>query len=123
MFVRHPQHCPNIKIILCQRANASHLLPVGRYKTLKGGGPMVVVRGSFPGVGGLKVPQIFLLHPLVILSIMGSLLGRGIACSASDLQGLNFEDPVSGGLCHLTHLTILRRFSWPNLACICTKVA
>ena len=39
MFVRHPQHCPNIKTILCQRANASHLLPVGRYKTLKGGGP------------------------------------------------------------------------------------
>ena len=30
--------------------------------------------------------------------------------------------PVSGGQCHFTHLTILRRFSWPNLACMCTKV-
>ena len=29
MFVRHSQRCPNIKTILCQRANASRLLPVG----------------------------------------------------------------------------------------------
>ena len=27
------------------------------------------------------------------------------------------------GQCHLTHLTILGRFSWPNLACMCTEVA
>ena len=27
------------------------------------------------------------------------------------------SNPVYGGQCHLTHLTILRRFSWPNLAC------
>ena len=26
-------------------------------------------------------------------------------------------------LCHLIHLTILRRFSWPSLAYMCTKVA
>ena len=31
--------------------------------------------------------------------------------------------PVSGGQCHLNHLTILRRFSWPSLAYMCTKVA
>ena len=30
---------------------------------------------------------------------------------------------MSWGQCHLTHLTILRRFSWPNLADMCTKVA
>ena len=24
--------------------------------------------------------------------------------------------PVSGGHCHLIHITILRRFSWPSLA-------
>ena len=30
---------------------------------------------------------------------------------------------VSGGQCHLIYLTILRRFSWPSLAYMCTKVA
>ena len=28
------------------------------------------------------------------------------------------SNPVSGGQCHLLHLTILRRFSWPSLAYI-----
>ena len=64
--------------------------------------------------------KMFLSHPLVKLSIVGSLRDREAACSASDLQGLNF---VSGGQCHLIHLTILRRLSWPNLAYMCTKVA
>ena len=50
------------------------------------------VRGSLPGLGGLKETTIFLLHPLVKLSIVGSL--RVVACSASDLQGLNFESCV-----------------------------
>ena len=31
--------------------------------------------------------------------------------------------PVSGGLCHLIHLTILRRFSWLSLSYICTQMA
>ena len=30
---------------------------------------------------------------------------------------------VSGGQCHLTHLTILRKFSWPSLAYMCTRVS
>ena len=54
------------------------------------------------------------------LSIVGSLHDREVACSASDLQGLNFESCVWRAV-SLTHLTILRRFSWPNLACMCTK--
>ena len=29
----------------------------------------------------------------------------------------------AGGQCHLIHLTILRRFSWPRLATMCTKLA
>ena len=29
---------------------------------------------------------------------------------------------VSGGQCHRIHLTVLKRFSWPSLACMCTKV-
>ena len=98
---------------------------------LKGGGPRVVVstaafharvRGSVPGLGGLKETKMFLLHPRVKVSIVGSLRDREVACSASDRQG-QISNPVSGGQCHLNHLTILRRFSWPNLAYMCTKVA
>ena len=39
------------------------------------------------------------------------------------LPGLEFRISVSGVQCHLNHLTILRRFSWPSLAYMCTKVA
>ena len=80
------------------------------------------VRGSVPGLGGLKEAKMFLPHPRVKVSIVGSLRDREVACSASDRQGPNFEN-VSGGQCHLNHLTILRRFSWPSLAYMCTKVA
>ena len=69
-------------------------------------GPGVVVstaafhtrlRGSFPGLGGLKETKMFRLHSLVKLSIVGSLRDREVlsvtetphntqvACSASDL--------------------------------------
>ena len=94
-----------------------------------GGGPRVVistaafharVRGSVPGFGGFKETKMSLPHPRVKVSIVGSLRDREVASSASDRQGPN---PVSGGQCHLNHLTILRRFSWPNLAYMCTKVA
>ena len=51
------------------------------------------------------------------LNIVGSLRDREVACSASDRQSSNFE---SGGQCHLT---ILRKFSWPSLAYMCTNVA
>ena len=49
---------------------------------LKGGGPRVVVstaafharvRGSVPGFGGLKETKLFLPHPRVKVSIVGSL--------------------------------------------------
>ena len=52
------------------------------------------VRGSFPGLGSLKETKMFLPHPLVKLSIVGSLRVQEVACSASDLQGLNFESSV-----------------------------
>ena len=38
------------------------------------------VRGSFPGLGGLKETKMFLTHPLVKLSIVGSLRDREVAC-------------------------------------------
>ena len=96
-----------------------------------GGGPRVVVstaafharvRGSVPGLGCLKETKLFLPHPRVKVSIVGSLRDREVAYSASDSQGSNFESCV-GGQCHLNHLTILRRFSWPSLAYMCTKMA
>ena len=70
---------------------------------MKGGGPRVVVstaafharvRGSVPGLGGLKKTKLFLPHPRVKVSIVGSLRDREVACSASDRQGSNFESCV-----------------------------
>ena len=52
------------------------------------------VRGSVPGLGGLKETKTFLPHPLVKRSIMGSLRDREVACTASDRQGSNFESFV-----------------------------
>ena len=69
----------------------------------EGGGPRVVVstaafharvRGSVPGRGGLKETKMFLPHPRVKVSIVGSLRDREVACSASDRQGTNFESCV-----------------------------
>ena len=82
------------------------------------GGPRVVVstaafharvRGSVPGLGGLKETKMFLPHPGVKVSIVGSLRDREVACSVSDRQDSNFES-FAGGQCHLNHLTIL----WPK---------
>ena len=52
------------------------------------------VRGSVPGLGGLKETKLFLHHPRVKVSIVGSLRDREVACSASDRQGSNFESCV-----------------------------
>ena len=69
----------------------------------RGGGPRVVVsttvfharvRGSVPGLGGLKETKMFLPHPCVKVSIVGSLRDREVACSTSDRQGPNFESCV-----------------------------
>ena len=68
-----------------------------------GWGPRVVVRtaafhvrvrGSVPGLGSLKETKMFLPHPHVKVSIVGSLRDREVACSASDRQGLYFESCV-----------------------------
>ena len=53
------------------------------------------------------------------LRIVGSLLDRDVACSASDARA-RISNPVARGQCHLIHLTI----SWPMcLAYVCTRVA
>ena len=91
---------------------------------LVGGGPRVVVstaafhagvRGSFPGLGGLKETKMFLPNPLVKLSIVGSLCEREVACSASDRQGSNFESciwrAVSSHSSHHPQEVLMAQFS------------
>ena len=96
-----------------------------------GGGPKVVVstsafharvRGSVTGLVGLKETKnvkMFLSHPRVKVSIVGSLRDREVLANTR----AQISNPVSAGQCHLNYLTILRRFSWPSLAYMCTKVA
>ena len=89
-----------------------------------GGGPRVVVstaafharvRGSVPGLGGLKETKLFLPHPRVKVSIVGSLRDREVACSASDRQGSNFEScvwrTVSSQSSHHPKEVLLAQFS------------
>ena len=89
-----------------------------------GGGPRLVVstaafharvRGSVPGPGGLKETKMFLPHPRVKVSIAGSLRVREVACSASDLQGSNFEScvwrTVSSQSSHNPQEVLLAQFS------------
>ena len=91
---------------------------------MEGGGPRVVVstaafharvRGSVPGLGGLKETKLFLPHPRVKVSIVGSLRDREIACSASDRQGSNFEScvwrTVSSQSSHHPQEVLLAQFS------------
>ena len=89
-----------------------------------GGGPRVVVstaafharvRGSVPGLGGLKETKLFLPHPRVKVSIVGSQRDREVACSASDRQGSNFEScvwrTVSSQSSHHPQDVLLAQFS------------
>ena len=91
---------------------------------LQGGDPRVVVstaafharvRGSVPGLGGLKETKLFLPHSRVKVSIVGSLRDREVACSASDLQGSNFEScvwrTVSSQSSHHPQEVLLAQFS------------
>ena len=50
----------------------------------------------FPGLGGLKETKMFLPHPLVKLSIVGSLRDREVACWASDLAKYSLYVHKSG---------------------------
>ena len=90
----------------------------------RGGGPRVVVstaafharvRGSVPGLGGLKETKLFLPHPRVKVSIVGSLRDREVACSTSDRQGSNFEScvwrTVSSQSSHHPQEVLLAQFS------------
>ena len=73
------------------------------------------VRGSVPGLGGLKETKMFLPHPRLKVSIVGSLRDREVACSASDRQGSNFEScvwrTVSSQSSHHPQEVLLAQFS------------
>ena len=97
---------------------------VSQLFSVTGGGPRVVVstaafharvRGSVPGLGGLKETKMFLPHPRVKVSIVGSLRDREVACSASDRQGSNFEScvwrTVSSQSSHHPQEVLLAQFS------------
>ena len=90
----------------------------------EGGGPRVMVstaafharvRGSVPGLGGLKETKLFLPHPRVKVSIVGSLRDREVAYSTSDRQGSNFEScvwrTVSSQSSHHPQEVLLAQFS------------
>ena len=105
--------------------NSRHVTYHGR----PGGGPMVVVstaafharvRGSVPDLGGLKETKNVSSPSTCESQYCGEPpWPRGIVLG---LRPPRISNPVSGGQCHLNHLTILRRFSWPSLAYMCTKV-
>ena len=105
-----------------------YIFEIGIVVSTKGGGPWVVVstaafharvRGSVPGLGGLKETKMFLPHPCVKVlwgaSVTGSLRDREVACSASDRQGSNFEScvwsTVSSQSSHHPQEVLLAQFS------------
>ena len=129
-----PSTCQGLKIgmimLPCKAKRTICLMfHVSRYCLLaicviKGGGPRVVVstaafhardRGSVPGLGGLKETKLFLPHPRVKVSIVGSLRDREVACSASDRQGSNFDScvwrTVSSQSSHHPQEVLLAQFS------------
>ena len=73
------------------------------------------VRGSVPGLGGLKETKMFLPHPRMKVSIVESLRDREVACSASDRQGSNFKScvwrTVSSQSSHHLQEVLLAQFS------------
>ena len=89
-----------------------------------GGGPRVVVstaalharvRGSIPGLGGLKETKNVSSQSTCEISIVGSLRDREVACLASDRQGSNFEScvwrTVSSQSSHHPQEVLLAQFS------------
>ena len=118
-----------VYIVIWQHLETSTVINWGKTPTMvcdktQGDGPRVVVStaafharvwGSVPGLGGLKETKLFLPHPRVKVSIVGSLRDREVACSASDRQGSNFEScvwrTVSSQSSHHPQEVLLAQFS------------
>ena len=119
MCLRHLQVKAGTTSMLCKLSGCWPSI-----ETVLGGGLRVVVstaafharvRGSVPGLGGFKETKMFLPHPRVKVSIVGSLRDREVACSASDRQGSNFEScvwrTVSSQSSHHPQEVLLAQFS------------
>ena len=117
-------HCYFTVVVFAVRPGLVPLAVERRIVNAAGGGPRVVVstaafharvRGSVPGLGGLKETKLFIPHPRVKVSIVGSLRDREVACSASDRQGSNFEScvwrTVSSQSSHHPQEVLLAQFS------------
>ena len=118
-FIRHNLTFDPHSVRVKERSPATY-----SWQLYMGGGPRVVVstaafharvRGSVPGLGGLKETKLFLPHPRVKVSIVGSIRDREVACSASDRQGPNFESyvwrTVSSQSSHHPQEVLLAQFS------------
>ena len=114
----------SLSLLECESILTSYESRVAFIVCQRGGGPRVVVstaafharvRGSVPGLGGLKETTMFLLHPRVKVSIVGSLRDREVACWASDHQGSTFEScvwrTVSSQSSHHPQEVLLAQFS------------
>ena len=115
---------PHIKHDTMNQCRLKVAVTLTQISNRMGGGPRVVVstaafharvRGSVPGLGGLKETKMFLPHPRVKVNIVGSLRDREVACSASDRQGSNFEScvwrTVSSQSFHNPQEVLLAQFS------------
>ena len=66
---------------------------------------VAMTRARFPVSAVWKKQKMFLSHPSVKVSIMGSLRDREVA-SRPQTTRARISNPVSGGQCHLNHLTM-----------------
>ena len=127
MQAANTKHLHNIYTTSAQRYVGSTLYQcytivlclLGRYHEPQGGGPRVVVSTAagvrFPVSAVWKKQKMFLSHPRVKVSIVGSLRDREVECSASDRQGSNFEScvwrTVSSQSSHHPQEVLLAQFS------------
>ena len=115
MSARRLRRRPNIKITLGQCLVFACILVF--FNTLEGGGPRVVVSTAafHARAGSVSGQKMFLPHPRVKVSIVGSLRDREIACWASDRQGSNFAScvwrTVSSQSSHHPQEVLLAQFS------------
>ena len=113
-------HSMIIFALLVPRQNLGQRL---NFNHVQGGGPRVVVstaafhefRVRFPVSAVWKKQKMFLPHPRVKVSFVGSLRDREVACSTSDRQGSNFEScvwrTVSSQSSHHPQEVLLAQFS------------
>ena len=103
-------------------SNLNNFHPLEVVSRWRGRGPRVVVstaafhaRVRFPVSAVWKKQKMFLPHPRVKVSIVGSLRDRKVACSASDRQRANFEScvwrTVSSQSSHHRQEVLLAQFS------------